>query len=457
MGHSKRCHRNNRTAPGARVYRWCRRFLEADSGNVLMLTAFGLMFLCGLLALSVDAGRILFTQRELQTLADAAALAGAAEIGACNGTSDCSAMQAAASSALRENGATGITVVTQCGSSNASGLILMVNNGPCMVGASDPANNNTSYVEAVVSLPVPTIFLSVLGRKSITVKARSEAGGTKPKYCAYILSPSASNALLFNGNATFTASCGIIDDSSATPAAVFNGNDNISATALDIVGTDINNGNNSLSPAPHTGATSEPDPLSSLPAPTIGACGSSTSSPYSGSANQVVVNGGNNNAQFGPGVYCGGITINGNSSATFSAGTYIIKGPMIVNGGDTVSGSGVTLYFTNSGSLTMNGNSHMAFSAPTSGTYAGILYFQDRSDSTAVIINGDTTSSWQGAIYASDAQLTLNGNGNVAAYSFLVVNTLIENGHDTFRLGNDYSSLTNGSPIKKHLLTHMVE
>lgn len=431
------------------------RSLRKEDGNVLILTAFGLTFLVGSLALAVDTGRLLFSQRQLQTLADAAALAGAAELTSCGSTSNCTAMQTAAKSALTENGVNAMTLVTQCGSSSNGGMILILNNGPCYMGAKDPNQNSTSYVEAVVKMPVTTFFATVLGKGPFTVEARSEAAGAKPTYCTYILNPTASDAFLINGNATLTASCGIIVDSSASPAAIFNGGDNITSTVLDIVGTDINNGNNSISPAPVTGSKSASDPLSGLATPTIGSCGSSTSSPYSGANNQVIVNGGVS-AVFNPGVYCGGIIINGSASATFNAGTYIIENGMIVNGGDTVSGSGVTFYFQ-SGALTMNGSSHAVFSAPTTGTYAGILYFQNRTDSTSIILNGDSTSGWQGAIYAADAGLTINGGNTSAVYTDLVVNTLTENGNDNFTIGSNYSSLPGGPPIASNSRAYLVE
>ncbi|KAA6464892.1 hypothetical protein DYQ86_02745 [Acidobacteria bacterium AB60] len=436
------------------LIRWVRR-LRADEGNILVLAACGATLLCGLMAIGIDAGRVMYMQRQLQTLADAAALAGALEIGSCGNTSNCSALQNAASSALAENGVTGVTTVAQCSSSGGSGIVLMVNNGPCFMGAADPYNGNSNYVEAVLSQPIKTMFGAVIGKPSITVEARSEAGGTKPKYCVYVLSSSGTDAMVFNGNTTLTANCGIIDNSSASEAANFNGHTTVTTTATDIVGGDRDNGNNSLTPTPNTGANSVTDPLSYLTAPTIGACGSSTSSPYNG-GNGVVVNS-NSTVTFNPGVYCNGIIINGNATANFTAGTYIVKGNMILNGNDTVTGTGVTFYLTSGGSLTMNGNSHAAFSAPTTGSYAGILYFQDRTDSSTVIINGDSTSSWQGAIYAADANILLNGGANVAAYSFLVSQTLTDNGNLNFTIASDYSSLPNGSPIKQNLLTNLVE
>ena len=433
------------------------RALASEDGSILVQAALSMTVLCGMLALAIDVGRFLHIKREVQTLADASALAAGLEIAACSSSSNCADMQAAAKSALVENGIAGsnITVATQCANSNvASGVILYVNNPPCWLGANDPNNGKSSYAETVISYKASSIFGRVLGQFSFKVLARAEAGGTKPKYCMYILGNSA-NALLVNGNSTLTANCGIIDNSNASPAAIFNGNDRITSTRLDIVGSVINNGNNTISPAATTGAKSVSDPLSSLSAPTVGACGSSTSSPYTGSSNQVIVNG-QNSAVFNPGVYCNGITLNGGASATFNPGTYIIKNGMIVGGNGSITGSGVTLY-VQSGQFIINGTGHVALTAPTSGTYEGILYWQASSDSNQMIMNGDTTSIWQGVIYTPGANVTLNGGSNVAAYTDFVVNTLTQNGNVNFTIGSDYSSLSHGPPIKKHLIISAVE
>jgi Putative Flp pilus-assembly TadE/G-like len=415
-----------------------RKNWNGESGQVLPLTAVSFGILMGFLALALDMAQVLYTKRELQTAADATALAGAIELSYCGGTAACSAMQTAVKQSAKENGIASPSLVLQCASSSSTGTTVQLNNGPCVLGASDPNAGNANYVETVISKAQPTFFAGVLGFPTLTVSARAEASLASSPYCAYILNPNASNALLLNGNATLTATCGIIVDSTASQAAVFNGNVSVTTKALDVAGGVLNNGNNSLNPAPTPNSTPMSDPLSSLQLPSAGAC----------TYNNYVVNG-NSDVTLQPGTYCGGLILNGGHyTATFSQGTYIMTGNLIVNGGASLVGTGVTFYFS-SGSLTMNGNSHVDLVAPTSGTYAGMLYLQSRTDSSTVILNGDTSSGWQGTFYAPDAQLTLNGGNKSAAYTLLVVNTLTENGNDNFAIGSDYSSLPHGkSPLK---------
>ena len=122
-----------------------------------------------------------------------------------------------------------------------------------------------------------------------------------------------------------------------------------------------------------------------------------------------------------------------------------------------MTGTGVTFYNTTGtsgyGAITLNGNSQANFSAPTSGPLAGILFFQDRSipsTGAASTINGNSSSTFDGAIYFATTAVNFNGNSSANGYSIVVANQLILNGNSN--LGNNYSSLTGGSPIKGAIL-----
>ncbi len=408
-----------------------------ESGQALVLTGLSMILVICFAGLAIDVGQLRYAQRQLQSAADAAAIAGALEISYC-GTSNCAAMQNAAKTAVEENGYTVADLVTQCATSSGSGLSLAVNNGPCAMGSTtkDPNYGNTSYVEAVVTKDKLTYFISLFGFTSVTLSARAEATVGNDPFCLYTSTQNtgsgAANAILMNGNATLTMSCGIMDDSGSSTALLVNGSVTITSTEIAVHGGVLNNGSTKVTPAPLTNVPAMNDPLSWLNSdkPAAGSCSS-----YSGGSS------------VSPGTYCSGITINGNKSVTFQPGTYVLGGNMIINGTNSISGTGVTFYFS-SGSLIMNGNSHADLVAPTTGTYAGILFFQDSNDSSMMILNGDSTSVFQGTLYLPGANLTINGNGNLAAYTIIDAASFTDNGNAAFHLGNDYSSLPGGSPAK---------
>lgn len=411
------------------------RVYQETSGQAIILFAIVLPVLVAFAAMAIDLGILHYQKEQLQSAAQAAAMAGAMQISACSGFADCSAMTTAALDALTENGYTNIALNTQCGSTSGNNLILTLNNGPCALGstANDPNYGNANYVEAVVSKDEPTYFARLIGINHVMVVARAEATLGNSPFCLYFstgdTSASASEAVRINGAASITASCGLIDDSGSSTALLMNGG-TLTTTVTDIHGGALINAG-TISPSPSLNAPALPDPLSYLQPPVSGSC---TSIP-----NQATT--------IFPGTYCNGITINGSENVTFSPGVYYMEGNLIVNGNDTVSGNGVTFYFS-SGSLTMNGGSHVNFVAPTTGTYAGILYYQNPSDTSTIILNGDSTSIYQGVVYAPGANLTINGGGNVAAYTILDTQSIIDNGNGSFGLGDNYSSLPGGDPIK---------
>ncbi len=407
------------------------RLMNEENGQAAVLTAVCMVFVLGMVALAVDVGHLRYEKRQLQTAADAAALAGALEVTHCS-SSDCTTLLNAAQNALTENGLSGSTLLTQC-SGTPSGLTLTVNNGPCALGSADPNHGNSNFVEAVVSEPVSTYFAKVLGPSfaSVTISARAESMVGSSRNCLYI----GGGGATMNSNDTLTASCGINDNGS------FMANSNVTLSAqnaISIHGTLTDNGA-TMTPTPVTGTAIVPDPLSYLTPPSAGSC--TNLNPMQGAGNTM-----------NPGTYCG-LNVNSNSTLTLSPGTYVFEGAMNLGSNTTLSGNGVTLYFT-SGSLQMNSNTTVDLVAPTSTSecatcyYPGILVWQSSSNSTGMTIDSNTASTWQGAIYLPDAALTLNSNGNLAAYTIVDANQLIENSNNSFTLGSDYSSLPGGSPIK---------
>lgn len=417
--------------------------LQEDQGQMLVVVILSMGLILSFMALAFDVGQFLYVKRQLQTAADAAALAGALEIPECT-SSNCKTMQTAASDALAEDGYANAALVTQCGTPSSAGLVLELNNGPCALGANDPNYKNTQYVEALVILQQPPFLARLMGMNSVDIAARAEAGMSAPT-CVYITDPSGAQALTVNNGGSLTSACGI-DINSSSPNALSVGSTSTTLTAAS-GGIDIHGGagldHGSPNPAPTTDVPTVSDPLASLQneAPSTTPCGISTASPYSGANGNVTVS---STATFNPGVYCGGINFNGSARGTFNAGTYVFSGPLNVGTGSISSNGGVTFYFS-SGSLTMNTGGHANLVAPTSGTYAGILLFQNVSDTNQVILNDDSTSAWQGAIYLPGASLTINGAGNGAAYTILDVEDLTVDG--SFSIGDNYSSLPGGPPI----------
>jgi hypothetical protein len=163
-----------------------------------------------------------------------------------------------------------------------------------------------------------------------------------------------------------------------------------------------------------------------------------------------------------PGTYCG---ISGGNIA-FSAGTYIIEGTLAPKN-STWTGTGVTFFLTGTsshpyGGLVAGSNANLGsaatpISAPTSGNYAGMLFWQDPKavgTLTDSSFKANDSCNCRGVFYFPTTSLTLTG-GTGSQYAVVVAQSLAMVGGNSLVLGNS-SSLTGagggGGPLKAAIL-----
>jgi hypothetical protein len=401
----------------------------SPSGQVMVLICVAVFALTGMIAVVADFSFLQHQRNMMQTAADSAAMAGAEELSYGD---QVNAGKADAASNGYTDGASNVTVA--------------INNPP----STGPNASNTGYVEATISEPEPTYFLSVIGINTMTVSVRAVAYEGSGPNCIYVMDPTASSALSGSGNASVQSGCGVMVDSSSSTAIVLSGSATVTAPAIGVVGGYTAGGSASFTPTPKTGVIAASDPLAYVQAPTVGSCAhtnfSVNNSGSSGSYYQLYA-----------GTYCGGIKIS-NGFTNFNAGTYVLAGGgFTTGGGPTMTGTGITFYNTTGTGgyqgITLTGGATANFSAPTSGPMTGILFFQDRSipgSAAGSSVSGNSSSTFDGALYFPTTTLTYSGNSSLNGYNIVVANKVSLSGNST--IGTDYSSLTGGSPIRGTIL-----
>ncbi len=412
--------------------------MHVRRAQTTVLVTAGLVAILGISALAVDVGELWTTRHLMQTAADAGALAGVDAITIGQTTLD--QITVAADAATAQNGFTSNSGTTV----NPSTVTVSVVNPP----TTGPYANNTNAVQVTVAQVQPTFFMRVLGWTSVPVSAQATALTTSGGSCVYALNSSASGTIDFSGNGSLSSTCGVYDDSNSSSALVVGGTSTLSAPLVGVVGgTSINGGG---STPPTSGIAAFGDPLAWVPEPTGYSCSSFPGDNI------------NSSVTLSPGTYCGGIKISGsNTNVTFDPGTYVIDGGgLTISSGGTVSGSGVTFYLTgvnkaasnpqDYGGVNINGGT-VNLSAPcnsSGGGIEGMLFFQDRSITSGVgsVINGNTASTFTGAIYFPTTSLQYAGTSGADQYTYLVSDTLTITG--TTSIGNNYSCLENGNIIK---------
>ena len=109
-----------------------------------------------------------------------------------------------------------------------------------------------------------------------------------------------------------------------------------------------------------------------------------------------------------PGTYCNK-TISGD--VTLEPGTYILRGGRINLGGNgSLAGEGVTIFLMEDAEFAINGNELVNLTPPSTGDYAGVTIYQEKSNDTSVVINGTADSVVTGFVYAPGAHVFYAGN-----------------------------------------------
>lgn len=350
----------------------------------------------------------------MQRAADSGAIAAAYQLSQTIGN-DITAVRAAALADINRNRGFRLSVAP-------------VINTPATRGSFRDAS---AAVEVVLNTDLNLPFTGMImdGPMRIGARAVAEIVGNGD-YCVMALENTNTPGIPIGGNATVNLGCGMMSNASSTTSIIANGSSNVTASPVAAVGN-VPDGNYAPGTIRQDYALPLRDPYRNLPDPNITVNGSS------GNANN------NQNRTLSPGTYSS-LDIQG--TATLNPGTYFITSNMRIGSQARVTGSGVTLVFTtrnaasNPGSiatLDINAGAAINLTAPTSGTYAGILMYQDRraTNMATNIINGNSTSVLQGALYFPRQELQMNGTSGMNTRCIQIVarrvdwrgNTQIEN------------------------------
>ncbi len=429
---------------------------DKHRGQALIMTTMALIPMFGLMGLAVDLGWMEFTKKSAQTAADAAALASLLQFQSTTFSTDftCGAggviCQAPTSCGSISAGYlhSGCAYAQLNGFSSSGNQFVSLESGVGVPPTASGVQTSAYWVTARVNQTVPQLFSAVLGNSTGSVAARATAALNPAKDCIYVMDPSGSGALSMSGTPSLVSSCGVYINSNSPTALSGNGTPTLTASEIDVVGNYSFGGTLNPNP-PSTAVAPMSDPLANLPAPSV---------PAGCDFNNYQANG---TRTLTPGVYCGGIDIR-NSTATMTPGVYILKGGGLTtqSANSILTGNGVTIYNTYDAShsyapLNINANSTVSLTAPTTGTYSGVLYMEDRRITAGTYTDnfgGGSTQTYTGIIYAPKSDMNFYGNSSLASYTIVVSYRLQMVG--TTSVNNDYSSLPTGNPIK---ITALVE
>jgi Flp pilus assembly protein TadG len=384
-----------------------------ERGNALALGAAALPLVMASAGFAIDTIQLGVMKRQIQRAADSSAIAGAyAMVQDTNSTSEVATAKAAVARDLTKNKYPTL-------SQNAT-----VTPGPAL---------GYQRTVAVTLLAQPRLpFISIFTKAASPVTATATAAIVdNGRFCMLSLYNGTSPGIDIGGDATVNLGCGMASNSTGTEAITATGSSKVTASPLMAVGGLKSSTNLATGTKLQPYSSEQKDPFASVPNPP----------PQSG-CEPLEVGPNDPPVHITPDKCYSKWDIQG--TVTMDPGTYYVDGGDISFGSKAnVSGNGVTIAMTGpngaAGDLNMNAQATLDLKAPSSGTYAGILFFRDRRASNIEIkINGGADATLVGALYFPSSNVTFTGGSGFEARCFQLVGQIL-----TFR-GN--AEINNSCP-----------
>ena len=375
--------------------------LGSEHGAAAVYVALVLPVFVGAGGLAVDVAGWYAAKRTMQSGVDAAAYAAALDLArqGLDQAPDLASMQAVADDAAGRNGI--MTAVTL--------------NVPPLSG---PAAGDPQSVEVIATQPAPVYFTGLFLAAAPPITTRAVVKAVVSDARVWSLHPSAKGALTISGSAEVDLNCGMVVNSNHEEAALDQGGTScLSATSISVGGG--YNGS-CVSPEPEVETPNYGDPLSSLEEPSFSGCDHNSKVSVSSGESVTLT----------PGVYCKGISINGD--VVFQPGLYVLDGVGLdVQSNAVVSNSenafgGVTFYLTGSGSkyadISISSGSDVTLTPVTSGALPNVLVFQDRNAKNGQSkLTGQSKMHLTGIIYFPNSEVEFTGGTTVERAEILLV------------------------------------
>ncbi|MFN3958802.1 MAG: TadE/TadG family type IV pilus assembly protein [Parvularculaceae bacterium] len=282
----------------------------------------------------------------------------------------------------------------------------------------------------------PALFASAFKQGvSLSVEAQAEARGAGRSTCIIGLDPTSRSTVLLNTAAQIRGpNCSVHSNSTSNAGLEVLRSAKITSAVTCTSGGYFGSAGN-FSSTPLTDCPPREDPLADRPKPAVGSC----------NINRKQVD--SFTGALDPGVYCGGLVINGNSDVTLNPGIYVIKdGPFSVLRTSKVRAKNVGFFFTGrSADLYFQDQSDISLSGPVSGLMGGVLFWQDDEDRSGKLFEVRSTKvhTLTGTIYLPNSTFYASANAPVAqssAYTAIVARKISLDGQVELVLNDDYGA-----------------
>jgi hypothetical protein len=402
-----------------RLRRLLQHFLRDQSGSYVLVVALMMPVLVGTAGLGTEVVWWQYKHKNMQSAADSGAV---------------SAATAGSNLAVQANSVTA-----------SSGYANGVNNVTVTVNQPPSTGNYTASpqaVEVLVRQSEPRLLSALFGTDPVLINARAVALPNAGTGCVLALDPTASSAVKVSGNNQLNLiKCNLYSNSNANPSLDVSGSAAVSANQVGAVGNISGASNITATNGIRTGIKPVADPYANVSPPPEPSCSNA----------KITVNSNGKNDSLSPGCYSGDITVNAGATLNLSPGIYYLDGANLsVAGNATITGTGVTLVFTGSGTsgsgwgtASISSNAIVNLTAPSPGTPAsqgipGIVMYGDRNMPVGKVsfnLTGGGTQNFGGAIYLPKASLNFSGgDGTTTSCTKLIADTITLSGSSNLQV-----------------------
>jgi len=397
-------------------------------GNALVIAAAAMPLVLGSAGLASDTIQWALWKRQLQRAADSGAIAGVYSIAELSGAR--TSVTDAVNRDLAHNSHISYSTTKVIGAPTSGTY------------ASDPY-----AVQVQLAVQQRLSFSGMFMNFTPTITATGIATVVPSgHYCVISLENTSVTGITATGNADVDMGCGMITNSTSLTAAVATGSSDVNASPIAAVGGIPASTHWAEGTVLQPFTMAQPDPYANVPAPSTFPSGNCPNYRVNNPNDTDAFDASDANVSGLPAnTYCvGSLTLNGTTTFPDNSTIIIDGGSLSVGAQAHVSCNGCSFVLTSRtadtnpstiGNVNINGGAQLNLTASKTGTYAGILIYQDRRALNGTnaayqsTLNGNSSSFFQGAFYFPNQQVTYNGTAGMSTNCMkLVARTVLYSG-----------------------------
>ena len=391
------------------IWRRVTGFARHEGGQVALIFALGLPALSMVVAGAVDLSRVVADRSRMQDIADAAALAGAAELAFIIGEDV---------AVERVESLVETNIAEWANAPEITEVVRVID------------DDRQRIMEVRLDGVSPSFFMNLLppGGWKYSVVSRAVSVSQTP-LCVLGTGTSGRMIDLVGSSRIMAPDCGVHSNAEI----IVQHTAQIEGRKIQSVLSATGGG---MTPTPGQGAAPIVDPFSGMSFPSLDSCiGQTGTITYE-------VNG--STSYLDPGIHCRPITVKNLATLVLRPGNHFFRKSVTLQGHGRLEGEDVFLFFDHGSDPLFGGaNARVNLIGRKSGTYAGMVMATIGGNQPNIILPGSNVERLLGVVYVRNGFLQVSGSGVAAedsAWTVIVARQVRSNGSARIRINADYES-----------------